>query len=72
MKNKIKSITEKIQTPSKLPDGIYIGVWGGYVIDIELGERNYLLLTEDGVKGINIKVAVEVQDGIATFDVVKQ
>ena len=34
MKNKIKSIKEKIPQITTLPDGYYNGIWGGHVIDI--------------------------------------
>ena len=72
MKNNIKSITEKVPKKTTLPDGLYIGVWGGYTIELNTDGKTYELITEVGVKGIGIKVAVEVQDGIATFDVIKQ
>lgn len=34
MKNKVKSITEKVPQVTTLPDGLYCGTWGGYVIEI--------------------------------------
>ena len=71
MRNKVKSITEKVPQVTTLPDGYYNGIWGGYIIDIECGGNKYELKTVDGVKGINIKVIVEITDGIATFEVVK-
>ena len=71
MKNKVKSITEKVPQITTLPDGFYNGVWGGYVIEVSFEGKTFELATEIGVKGISIKVVVEVADGEATFDIVR-
>lgn len=71
MKNKVKTITEKVPQIVTLPDGLYNGIWSGYIIDVKSGGKNYELATEIGVKGINIKVVVQVENGDATFDVVR-
>lgn len=70
MKNKIKSITEKVPQVTTLPDGLYGAVWSGFVIELSYGSKNYQLDTEIGVKGIGIKVVVEVFEGVASFDTV--
>jgi hypothetical protein len=72
MKNKIKSITEKVPQVTTLPDGYYNGIWGGYVIEINHNRKTYYLETEEGVRGMGIKVIVEIKDGVATFDLIKQ
>lgn len=71
MKNKVKSITEKVPQVATLPDGLYNGVWGGCVINVTYEEKRFELATEIGVKGIGIKVVVAVEDGEATFDTVR-
>jgi len=53
---------------SELPDGLYYGTWGGYVLDIKYNGKNYEFLTKDGVRGINVKVVVEIKEGVPTFD----
>ena len=68
MKNKIKSIKEKVPQVTSLPDGYYNGVWGGYVIEVRYKDKTYELETEEGVRGIGFKVVVEIKDGVATFD----
>jgi hypothetical protein len=68
MKNKIKSITEKIVSATTLPDGFYSGIWGGSEIELKIKGKTYTLFTEEGVRGIDIKVVVEVKDGEATFE----
>ena len=68
MRNKIKSIKEKVPQVTTLPDGYYNGVWGGYSIDVIYKSKAYELETEEGVRGINVKVIVEVKDGVATFE----
>lgn len=47
-----------------LPDGLYNGIWPiiGYK-----GET-YELTTEEGVRGINIPVVIEIKDNEPTFD----
>lgn len=70
MRNKITSITKKVPKTTTLPDGLYNGIWGGYVIEINYKGDTYELATEEGVRGINIKVIVEIKDGEPTFDTV--
>jgi hypothetical protein len=67
MKNKVVSISEKLPQPVILSDGIYEGVWGGYKIIVPHNDRTFILETEVGVRGMGVKVVVEVKDGIATF-----
>ena len=50
---------EKIE----LPDGEYKGLWGGYQVEFETSEDNYMPFTEDGVRGFNIPVSVFISDG---------
>jgi hypothetical protein len=71
MINKIKSIKEKVPQVTTLPDGFYCGNWGGNVIVIHFKEKTFELETEVGVKGIGYKVIVHVENGIATFDEIK-
>lgn len=71
MIKRVKVVEEKLMQITVLPDGIYNGVWSGNVIDLKVGIKEYELTTEIGVKGINIKVIIEVKNGIATFDTIK-
>ena len=50
-----------------LPDGTYMGKWGGYIIDISYEGMTYNLTTDVGVKGIDIEVEVTVSGGVATY-----
>jgi hypothetical protein len=68
MKNKIKSIKEKVTQIAILPDGYYNGIWGGYIIEVQYKGKTFELETEEGVRGIGFKVVVEIKDGVATFD----
>lgn len=67
MKNKIISITEK-PIEATLPDGYYIGFWSSNIIELSYNGRDYILDTNEGVRGINVKVVIEIKDGIATFN----
>lgn len=68
MKNKIKSIKEKIPHVAKLPDGYYNGTWGGYIIEVHYKGRIFELETEEGVRGVGFKVVVQIENGVATFE----
>ena len=68
---KITAINIKVPKETTLPDGIYSGVWGGYIIDVTYDGRNYSLTTEEGVRGFGIKVMVTIKDQVATFETIK-
>lgn len=68
---KVTKITKKVPQEVTLPDGIYTGKWGDYIIEVRYNENTYELTTEEGVKGINISVVVTIKDGVATFELLK-
>ncbi len=68
---KIVSITERTPTPATLPDGNYIGIWGGNIIEVKYKNKTYELETEEGVRGIGYKVMVTVKGEDLTFHEVK-
>ncbi len=68
MKNKIKSIREKVPQVATLPDGFYNGIWGGRVIEVYYDGKAFELETEEGVRGEGFKVIVQVQNGVGTFE----
>lgn len=68
MKNKITSIKEKVPQVTTLPDGYYNGLWGGSIIEVKHRGKTYELATEEGIRGFNVKVVVEIQNGEPTFD----
>jgi hypothetical protein len=71
MSNKILKITEKVPKAVTLPDGNYIGTWGGYTIEVVYQQKSYELTTEEGVRGMGFKVIVEIINGEATFEEIK-
>jgi hypothetical protein len=68
---KILQITEKVPQTATLPDGLYTGIWGGYNIEVNYNGKIYSLTTEEGVRGIGIKVIVTIENGQATFSQLK-
>ncbi len=36
---------------SELPTGVYEGIWSGYVVRLNIGEFDYLLTLDTGVRG---------------------
>ena len=68
MKNLIKKITKKVPQEVILPDGLYSAEWSGHIIKLVFENEIYELETVVGVRGIGIKVIIEVIEGYATFD----
>ncbi len=68
---KVLSIKEKQPVDVSLPDGVYLGVWGGHVIELGFKGKTYELESDIGVKGFGYKVVVTVTDGEATYQEVK-
>ncbi len=71
MSNKIIEIREKVPQVTTLPDGMYTGTWGGYNIDVRYKGKEYQMRTEEGVRGVGFKVVVNINDGVATFEELK-
>lgn len=67
----ITKITEKVPKEVTLEDGLYIGTYGGYTIEIVNKNRTYELTTEEGVRGTGFKVVVTIKDGKVTFEDLK-
>ena len=68
---KITSIKVKLPQEVTLPDGIYSGIWGGYIIELTYKGKTYELTTEEGVRGMGFKVVVTINNGIATYETLK-
>lgn len=65
---KILSIKESVPKVTTLPDGYYIGTWGGYTITVNYKDKSYELQTDEGVRGVGFRVIVNIVDGEATFN----
>ena len=46
-----------------VPDGSYVGVQGGYEVEMDVKGQMVIFRTEKGVRGIDIPVKVMVTDG---------
>jgi len=68
---KVIEIKEKVPQTITLPDGSYVGTWEGYVIDVTYNGKTYELTTDEGVRGIGIKVVINIVNGDATFHELK-
>jgi hypothetical protein len=67
MSGKILTINLKVPQVTSLPDGYYIGTWGGSTIVVNYKDKTYELTTEIAVKGFGYRVVVEINDGVAVF-----
>lgn len=65
---KILSIKEKLPINVSLPDGVYLGVWGGNVIEFGFKGKTYELESDVGVKGFGYKVVVTIVNGDASYE----
>ena len=63
MDMKIVKITKQEIKPSKLADGWYTGIQGGYEVVIQLHDSTYTLEVDEGVRGIGYKVVVQIIEG---------
>ena len=81
MSNKILSITLAQPKEATLPDGIYVGKYGGYRISLACDDKYHMLKTEkcakhtyvhtsEGIRGIAVPVVVTIKSGIATFEII--
>ena len=57
--------------PANLPDGKYDGVWGGYVVKVSIGNANYELTTDLGIRTPAAPCLVSVDGSNVTVETVK-
>jgi hypothetical protein len=57
---------------SKLPDGEYKGIWGGYEAIVEIDGLQYRLKTKNGIRTKSAPCIVCIKDGEATIEAVQQ
>lgn len=69
MDNKIIDI--KIKKTPHLPNGIYLGVMASNKIELSHGGVEYILTTEEGIRGFGMNVIVESLDGTFTYGLIK-
>lgn len=67
MKTEVVKVTRPLCL-SEVPNGVYHGNWGGYVVDVMIHGVWYQMHTTDGVRTINAKCMVTVQDGAITVE----
>jgi hypothetical protein len=60
---KVTKVTKLVPTESFLPNGTYSGLWSGYSVTLKHNGETYELETEVGVKGINCRCTVTVENG---------
>ena len=66
MSNKVLEVKELVPQDAILPDGIYSGIRGGYIIELYHLGKKYQLKTENGIRGMNYPVTVYVNNGVVT------
>lgn len=66
MKEATISNAVQLLDASNCPDGVYDGVWGGYVINWEVAGNKYQGKTDVGLRGMDIACKVRVESGTFT------
>lgn len=69
--NKVLTISRRVDKNDTLPDGLYLGLLGGYNISVKYNDCEYNLSIKEGIRGFNIPVVVTVKDGEATYSFTK-
>jgi len=55
---------EKVEEVGEnIPNGVYPGIWGGYVVEFTVNGVQYKADTKDGVRGMNCRCSVSVHNG---------
>lgn len=55
---------------SKIPTGIYTGLWGGYEVETIIDGETYQFKTENGIRTMNAPVLVTVKDGVVIVETI--
>lgn len=53
---------------NRCPNGIYLGWWGGYKCHVIISGTKYEWNTSEGVRGVNCRQIIRVNEGKAFFD----
>lgn len=69
MKTEIRELTQVIKNPS-IPDGDYLGTWGGYQCEFYVGDDVFRAQTIEGIRTLNAQVMVNVRDGEITVETI--
>ena len=59
----------QVASPTSLPDGIYDGVWGGYIVRFSVDGVEYEARTEIGIRTLRAPCRVSVMQGIITVSI---
>lgn len=51
-----------------LPNGDYAGTWGGYEVEVTIGDVDYIMKTKGGIRTISAPCVVRVKDGVVTVE----
>jgi len=69
MRSQIKSLeTFEMADPKDLPDGEYVGTWGGYVVEFIAGGKFYRAGTVGGIRTPAATCLVKVEGDQITLD----
>ena len=55
--------TVKIINNNSIPDGTYIGKYGGYILEIEANNEILSITTDYGIRGMNVPCNVFIVEG---------
>lgn len=53
---------------SRLPNGVYRGIWGGYEVRVVIDGVHYKMKTENGIRTPKASCIVTIEDGKVTVE----
>ena len=51
-----------------IPDGVYDGIWGGYICRVSLDGMKYDIRTDIGIRGRAVAAKVRVREGLVEIE----
>jgi hypothetical protein len=55
----------------RIPEGMYLGYWGGYEVVVNHGGEKWVISTKDGIRGCDMPVSVLVTEEVISIVRVK-
>ena len=65
------TMLRRVEEIERLPDGVYDGVWGGYVVRFSVDGIDYEAQTKDGIRTPRAECKITSKDGNLSVEVAR-
>lgn len=65
------TMLRRVEEIDRLPDGVYDGVWGGYVVRFAIDGIDYEAQTKDGIRTPRAECKITITDGNLSVEVAR-